>query len=101
MAAVRLGRRADRVRPRWEAATHDAVLRLVGVVAVPGGGPDLGPRDGHAAVVSGRHLPGLWWGAGVRVDRQREDGDRRARRRRPGPPSRGGGRGPPLRPDDP
>src|SRR4051794_4385237 len=46
MAAVRLGRRADRVRPRWSAAAHDAVLRLVGVVAVPGGIPTWDRRMG-------------------------------------------------------
>ena len=48
VAAVRLGRRADRVRPRWPAAADVAVLRVVGVVAVPGGDPDLGPQARHA-----------------------------------------------------
>src|SRR4051794_20480138 len=52
VAAVRLGRRADRVRPRWEAAAHDAVLRLVGVVAVPGGLARIGTRTTHAALTA-------------------------------------------------
>ena len=44
-------------------------------------------------VVHGHHAAAPGWGADVRVDRQREDGDRRARRRGPGaaPGDRRGG----------
>ena len=48
VAAVRLGRRTDRVRTRRPAAADVAVLRVAGVVAVPGRDPDLGPQARHA-----------------------------------------------------
>ena len=54
---------------------HEPVLRLVGVVTVPGRDPDLGPHD-----ADGDRLPRpgdarLRWGADVLADRQREDRD--------------------------
>ena len=57
------------------------VLRLAGLVAVPGGDPDLGPDAADADRLPGRDAAAARWGADVCVDRQREDRHRRARRR--------------------
>ena len=97
VAAVRLGRRADRVRARRPAAADVAVLRVAGVVAVPGGDPDLGPHAGHAAGLPGRDAAPARWGTDLCVDRQREDRHRRARRRGPGAPPEDRRRRPALR----
>ena len=80
---------------------HVVVLRLAGLVPVPGGAADLGPHAADAAGLSGRDAARARRGADVCVDRQREDRHRRARRPGPGPASRRGGRGPALRDDDP
>ena len=41
---------------RWPAAADVVVLRLAGLVAVPGGAPDLGPQAGHLVDVPGHLL---------------------------------------------
>ena len=75
------------------------VLRVAGVVPVPGGAADPrqvvadGDRLPRHDVAPVRGLPDL------RVDRQREDGDRRARRPDRDPQPGHGRRGGPLRPD--
>ena len=58
--------------PRDRRAAHDVVLRVVGVVAVPGGDPDVGPHDADADRLSGPVDARLGWGADVLADRQRE-----------------------------
>ena len=47
VGAVRLGHRSGRVRTRGPAPADVFVLRLAGLVAVPGGDPYLGPQARH------------------------------------------------------
>ncbi|MFE9446096.1 hypothetical protein ACFYO2_45990 [Streptomyces sp. NPDC006602] len=79
------------------AASDLAVLRVAVVVAVSGRDPGLGLHVGHAGGLPGHHVQADRRGADLRVDGQREDGDRRAHRRDPGAPSADGRRGPALR----
>ena len=60
------------------------VLRLAGVVAVPGRDPAAGQDPAERVRRAGRDVPPPGWGADVCADRQREDRHRRARRRDPG-----------------
>ena len=96
VAAVRLGRRAAGGR-----SSHVPVLRLAGLVTVPGGAADLGPQAGHAAGLPGRHPAPAAGGADVPADRQRADGDHRAGGRGAGAAPGGGGSGPALWPGGP
>ena len=96
VAAVRLGHRTTDRR-----AGHAAVLRVAGLVEVPGRAPGPGPDTALAAGLSGRHAAPDRWGTDLCADRQREDRDRRTHRPGPGPPPRRGHRRPPLRDDHP
>ena len=87
--------------PRDRRPAHVVVLRVAGLVPVPGGAADLGPHAADAAGLSGRDAAPARWGADVCVDRQREDRHRRAHRPGAGPASRCGGRRAALRDDDP
>ena len=79
--------------PRIAGRPHVVVLRLAGLVPVPGGAADLGPHAADAAGLSGRDPAPSGRGADLCADRQREDRHRRARRPGPGPAPRcGGGR---------
>jgi hypothetical protein len=71
---VRLGRRTHDLRSQ-----DLSVLRLVGVVPVPGGDPDVGQDDGHPGRLPGRRLARPRWSADVSAVGQRKDRHRRAR----------------------
>jgi hypothetical protein len=66
---VRLGRGPGGARPGRADAGDVAVLRVAGVVAVPGDDPDLGPSAGDAVGLPGRDAAQAGWGADVCVDR--------------------------------
>ena len=73
------------------------VLRLVGLVSVPGGPTVAGPDDGVGHRGVGCRVSGGGRGADVRVDRQREDCDRPPHRRDRGAEHRDRVGGPVLR----
>ncbi len=79
VAAVRLRRRPGRRR-----GEDGAVLRVAGLVPVPGGAAAAGQDPAIGVRRAGRHAAPPGRGADVRADRQREDRHHRACRRDPG-----------------
>lgn len=82
-------------------ARDAVVLRVAGLVAIPGGDPGLGPAPAHGDLVHRLHVAGDRRGTDLCAHRQREDDDHRPGRRDRGPSSSSRCRGPPLRPASP
>ena len=82
VGAVRLRR-----RPAGGGRADPAVLRLAGLVALPGGAADPGQDAAHGDRRGGHHAAPRRRGAHLPAHRQREDRHRRACGGHPGPPS--------------
>ena len=72
VAAVRLGR-----GPPGGRAAHPIVLRMVVLVTVSGGDPDLGSNAGQLGGLHRCHAAAYWRGTDISIDRQPAHGDHR------------------------